>query len=70
MRDFACLVLETASHPPFCAGFHTKPPIKAFKHFEVAGDTETIEGISVTCVYDPRCGQRGYIDADRIAEGG
>ena len=60
------LAFEAAAYPPFCAGFHTNPPIKAFKHFE--GDTEMTGGISVACMHDSRSGQKGHIYADGVVE--
>ena len=52
----------------FRAGFHTNPPIEAFKHFEGARDTEVTGGIGVACMHDPRSGQEGHIDANGVGE--
>lgn len=40
------LAFEAWSHSQFCAGFHIIQPIEAFKHFEVACDTEITGGIN------------------------
>ena len=55
-------------YPPFRAGFHTNPPIEAFKHFEGARDTEVTGGIGVACMHDPWSGQEGHIDANGVVE--
>ena len=64
-----CLTFEAAAHPPFRAGFHADPPVKTFKHFEGARDTEMTGGIGVVCVHDPRSGQKGHIDANGVMDG-
>ena len=64
------LTLEAAVHPPFCASFHTKPPIEAFKHFEDARNTEMTGGICIVWVHDLRSGKKRYIDADGNIEEG
>ena len=62
------LTFQAAAHPPFRAGFHTNPPVKAFKHFEGAHNTEMTGGIGVACMHDPRSDQEGYIDANGVIE--
>ena len=69
-KGFACLALEAASHPPFCADFHTYPPIEALRHCEGARNTEVTGGIGVACAHDPRSGQKGHIDTDGVIEEG
>ena len=64
------LTLEAASYPPFCADFHTDPPVKASQHFECACDAEVARGIGVACVHDPRSGQVRHEDANRVIKGG
>ena len=64
-----CLTIETASHLPFCAHFHTEPPKEEFQYFEGARDTEMIEGIGMAYVHDPRSGQKRYIDAGEAIKG-
>ena len=64
--DLTRLIFKAAAHPPFCAGFHTNPPVEAFKHFESARNTEMTGGISVACVHDPRSGQERHIDANGV----
>ena len=56
-------------HPPFRAGFHTNPPVEAFKHFEGAHNTEVTGGIGVACMRDPRSGQEWHIDVNGVIEG-
>ena len=60
---------EAAGDPLFCADFHAEPPVKKFKHFEGAHNTEMTEGIGVACVQDPRSGQKWHIDANGVIEG-
>ena len=60
---------EVAAHPLFRADFHADPPVKTFKHFEGAHNTEMTGGIGVACVHDPRSGQKGHIDANGVIEG-
>ena len=62
------LAFEAAAYPPFRAGFHTIPPIEAFKYSEGARDTEMTGGIGVACMHDPRSGQKGHTDADGVVE--
>ena len=69
-RRFSRLTLEPASYPPFCADFHTDPPVEAFHHFECTCDTEVASGIGVACVHDPRSGQVRHVDANGIIKGG
>ena len=60
---------EAAGDPLFRADFHAEPPVKKFKHFEGAHNTEMTEGIGVACVHDPRSGQKWHIDANGVIEG-
>ena len=60
---------EAAAHPLFRADFHADPPVKTFKHFEDAHNTEMTGGIGVACVHDPRSGQKWHIDANGIIKG-
>ena len=62
------LAFEAAAYLPFRAGFHTNPPIEAFKHFEGARDTEMAGGIGVACMHDPRSGQKAHIDANGVVK--
>ena len=62
------LAFEAAAYPPFRAGFHVNPPIEAFKQLESARDTEVTGGIGVACIHDPRSGQEGHIDANKVVE--
>ena len=62
------MAFEAAAYPSFRAGFQTNPPIEAFKHFESARDTEMTGSIGVVCMYDPRSGQKGHIDANGFVE--
>ena len=57
-------------HPPFRAGFHTNPPVEAFKHFEGAHNTKVTGGIGVACMHDPQSGQEGHIDANGVIKRG
>ena len=54
--------------PPLRAGFHTNPPVEAFKHFKGAHNTEVTGGIGMACMHDPRFGQKGHIDANEVIE--
>ena len=62
------MAFEAAAYPPTRAGFHTNPPIEAFKHLQGARDTEVTGGINVACMQDPRSGQEGHIDANGFVE--
>ena len=62
------LAFEATAYQSFRAGFHTNPPIEAFKHCEGARDTEMTGGIGVACLHDPRLGQKGHIDANGVVE--
>ena len=68
MRGLTCLAFKAAAYPPFRAGFHTNPPIEAFKHFEGARDAEMTGSIGVASMHDPRSGQKGHIDANGVVE--
>ena len=63
------LTFEAAAHPPFRADFHADPPVKTFKHFEGARNTEMTGGVGVACVHDPRSGQKGHIDENGVIKG-
>ena len=65
-RYFSRLTLEAASYPPFCAEFHTDPPVEAFHYFKCACDTKVARGIGVACVHDPRSGQVRQVDANGV----
>ena len=60
---------EAAGDPLFRAHFHAEPPVKTFKHFEGALNTEMTGGIGMACVHDPRSGRKGQIDANAVIEG-
>ena len=68
MRCFSCLTLEATSYPPFCADFHTDPPIEAFQHFECVCNAKVARGIGVVCVHDPRSGQVWRVDANGVVK--
>ena len=69
-RCFSRLTLEATSYYPFCADFHTDPPVEAFQHFECACDTKVARGVGVTCVHDPRSGQVWHVDAKGVVKEG
>ena len=64
-RSYAPDILGSGA-PTFRADFHTNPPVESFKHFEGAHNTNVTGGIGVACVHDPRSGQEGHIDANRV----
>ena len=68
MGGLTRLAFEAAAHPPFRAGFHTNPPVEAFKHFEGARSTEMTGCIGVACMPDPRSSPKGHIDANGVIE--